>query len=130
MEIVPYQQFYEFHFKAALKPADLAHLLNLLPLKFSFRAGAGDIYFDPERGPGLFSLHLKQYPSEEKPVSSSQANYYIRWAVQASAGNLPRMAVNLAYRLQVELEAQVWLLDGYGRALQIPNEQEGRELSA
>jgi len=128
MEIVLYQQFYEFHFSARLKPGQLAQFLNILPLGFRFRAGPGDIYFDPERGPGIFSLHLKQYPSEEKPIPAAQANYYLRWAVQASAGNILRAAVDLAHQLSAELETQVWLLDGYGRPIRLSNL--GEELSA
>ncbi len=128
MEIVPYQQFYEFHFAARLKAAGLAQLLNVLPLGFQFRLGPGEIFFDPERGPGVFSLHLKQYPAEEKPIPSSQANYYIRWAVRGSEGNSVQIAITLTRRLSAELETLVWLLDGYGRPLKVADE--GEELSA
>ncbi len=129
MEIVAYQQFYEFHFAARLKPASLARFLNSLPLEFKFRAGPGEIYFDPERGPGTFSLHLKQYSSEEKPIPSTQANFYLRWSVQAREGvDLVRLAIALAHRLSAELETQVWLLDGYGRPIRLTNNDQ--ELSA
>lgn len=124
MEIVLYQQFYEFHFGARLKPEGLAQFLNSLPMGFRFRAGPGDIFFDPERGPGVFSLHLKQYPSEEKPIPSSQANYYLRWAVQARSGNILQTAIKLARQLSTELETQVWLLDSYGRPIQPFDEEE------
>lgn len=118
MELVPYQQFYEFHFWAGLRPEKLAQFLNILPLNFKFRPGPGDIFFDPERGPGVFSLHLKQYPSEEKPIPGTQANYYLRWAARASEGSGRRQAIELTRRLSAELETRVWLLDGYGRPIQ------------
>lgn len=128
MEIVRYQQFFEFHFAAGLKPERLAQFLNMLPMGFRFRAGPGEIFFDPERGPGVYSLHLKQYPPEEKVISRNQANYYIRWAVPASAGNSLHLVVRLARQLKAELETQVWVLDGYGRPLKISDSSE--ELSA
>lgn len=128
MEIVRYQQFYEFHFAARLQPGNLARLLNSLSIGFHFEPGPGDIYVDRERGPGVFSLHLKQYPPEEKTVPKSQANYLIRWAVQFSDGGTPQIATALARQLSMELETQVWLLDGYGRPLRVPSTNE--ELSA
>lgn len=132
MEIVLYNNYYEFHFRAGLKVARLADFLNALPLGFKFRLGPGDIYYDPERGPGVFSLHLKAQPREEVPIPSQEANYYIRWSARASEGDLPRMALRLSRDLSRELETRVWLVDGYGRILREDGSDSGyqEELSA
>ena len=117
MEIILYQNYYEFHFWAALKPARLAEFLNLLPLGFKFKAGSQGLFVDSERGPGVFLLIQKTRPEEETPLTSEQANYYVRWTARASAGDLPRMALQMAARLSAEMETRVWLVDGYGRVL-------------
>ncbi len=117
MDIVLYNNLYEFHFWARLKPARLAEFLNLLPLGFRFQAGPGDLFLDRERGPGVFSLHLKSKQSEEIPLPSSEANYYLRWQARASEGDLPHLAGRLARDLSRELETRVYLVDGYGRVL-------------
>ena len=117
MEIILYQNYYEFHFWAGLNPAQLAEFLNMLPLGFKLKAGTGGMFVDSERGPGVFLLRQKSTPQEETPLSSQQANYYLRWTARASEGNLPQMALRLAAQLSAETETQVWLVDGYGRVL-------------
>ena len=117
MEIVLYNNHYEFHFWAGLKPGRLAEFLNVLPLRFRFKRGPDELYRDTERGPGVFVLYRKSQPSEEVSVPSSQANYYLRWNARSSEGNVPQMAFGLARDLSRELETRVWLVDGYGRIL-------------
>ncbi|HEX2910264.1 MAG TPA: hypothetical protein VH186_05605 [Chloroflexia bacterium] len=123
MEIVLYNNHYEFHFYAGLRPRHLADFLNSLPMGFHFRSGPEELIFDPERGPGLFTLHRKSLPQEDTPIPASEANYYLRWQARASEGDLPRMAMRLAYELSREMETRVWLVDAYGRILR----QEGGE---
>ena len=115
MEIVLYQDHYEFHFRAGLRPAQLAEFLNLLPLGFQFKRWPEDQFYDTERGPGVFSLHLKNSPAHDKPIPASHANYFIRWTVRAREGDLYRQAVGLAGELSRELETRLWLVDGRGK---------------
>jgi hypothetical protein len=115
MEIVLYQEHYEFHFRAGLRPAQLAEFLNFLPLSFQFKRWPEDQFFDTERGPGVFSLHLKNSPAHDKPIPASEANYFIRWTVGAREGDLTRQAARLAMELSRELETRLWLVDGRGR---------------
>ena len=115
MEIVLYQDHYEFHFRAGLRPAQLAEFLNFLPLGFQFKRWPEDQFYDTERGPGVFSLHLKNSPAHDKPIPASQANYFIRWTVRPREGDLYRQAARLAAELSRELETRLWLVDGRGR---------------
>lgn len=118
MDIVLYQNIYEFHFWAGLNSHDLAAFLNKLPaLGFKFREGKNNLLFDPERGPGVFSLHRKQFPEEERPIPRTQANYYIRWSARASEGEISTLARALAQQLRLELETQIWLVDGQAHAV-------------
>ncbi len=115
MEIVLYQDHYEFHFRAGLRPAQLAEFLNMLPLGFQFKRWPEDQFYDTERGPGVFSLHLKNSPAHDKPIPASHANYFIRWTVRAREGDLYRQAVGLAGELNRELETRLWLVDDRGK---------------
>src|SRR5215210_7896198 len=119
MEIVLYNNHYEFHFRAELKLSNLAQLLNMLPLGFSFQESESGQFYDIDRQPGLYTLQHKSQPSEEIPLSSLQANYYLRWTARASAGDVTRLALRLSQELSRELETRVWLLDGYGRILRL-----------
>lgn len=115
MEIVLYQDHFDFHFAAGLRPAQLAEFLNHLPLGFQFKPWPEDQFFDTERGPGVFSLHLKNSPDHDKPIPASQANYFIRWTVSARNGDLYGQATTLAGELSRELETRLWLVDGRGK---------------
>ncbi len=117
MEIVLYNNHYEFHFWAALKPGRLADFLSAVPLRFKFQRSPEGTFYDIERKPGIFTLHRKSQPHEEHPIPSSEANYYLRWNARASEGDVPRLAYQLARELSRELETKVWLVDGYGRIL-------------
>ncbi len=123
MEIVLYNNHYEFHFRAGLRPGKLAEFLNALPLGFQFQKGPDGLYRDIARKPGVFSLHRKSQPIEETPIPSAEANYYLRWNARASEGDVPHLAFRLAREMSRELETRVWLVDGYGRVLR----QEGGE---
>ncbi len=115
MDLVLYTYTYEFHFQAGLRPLKLAEFLNSLPgLGFKFREGRGDYILDPESKPGVYSLHLKQYPDEENPIPSETANYYLRWSARSSVGDIAGMAREMARLLRQELESEIWLVDGKG----------------
>ncbi len=118
MEIVLYHNYYEFHFWSGLKPARLAEFLNMLPVGFQFVETPDGLFLDTRRGPGIFLLNRKSTPQEETPLPSEKANYYLRWnAGRAGELNLPRLARKLTRELCLEMETQVWLVDGYGRVL-------------
>ncbi|MDB5081133.1 MAG: hypothetical protein JWP00_3057 [Chloroflexi bacterium] len=115
MEIVVYQDHFDFHFWAGLRPAQLVEFLNSLPLGFQFKRWPEEQFFDTERGPGVFSLHQKISPTHDKPIPVSQANYFIRWTVGTREGNLAKKASRLAGDLSRELETHFWVVDGRGR---------------
>jgi hypothetical protein len=116
--LVLYNHTFEFHFYANLEPLEVAGFLNKIPsLGFRFREGKDNFILDPERTPGIFWLHRKQYPTEERPIPSSQANYYIKLTARASEGDILEIARQLARQLTFELETEVWLVDGQARKL-------------
>lgn len=117
MEIVLYQDHYDFHFRAGLKPAQLAEFLNVLPLGFRFKPWPEDQFYDTDRGPGVFSIHLKESPTHDKPIPTKQANYFIRWTVGAREYDSYRKASGLAGELSRELETRLWLVDGRNNVL-------------
>jgi hypothetical protein len=116
--IVLYNHIYEFHFYSGLELLEVADFLNKIPsLGFKLREGKDAYILDPERPPGVFWLHHKQYPTEDRPVSREQANYYIKLTARASEGDIAEIARQLARQLSFELEAEVWLVDGQARKL-------------
>lgn len=116
--LVLYNHIYEFHFYSGLEPLDLADFLNKIPsLKFKFREGKDGYILDVERTPGVYWLHRKQFPTEERPIPSEQANYYIKLTARASEGDIIEIARQLTRQLSFELETEVWLVDGQARKL-------------